>query len=65
MFDEPIELDPVLQLPEPGSHAVGHDSGLQCWLHSGSALQSEQRGQHGQRGHSTAREGGRQVVVVF
>ena len=42
----------LLQLPEPGSHAVGHNPGLQRGVHGRPPLQPEQRLQHGQRGHA-------------
>jgi hypothetical protein len=57
----------LLQLPEPGSHAVGHNPGLQRGVHGRPPLQPEQRLQHGQRGHSPAGERVRQVyrLIVF
>lgn len=38
---------------------MGHDHSRQRWVHLRAAVQPEQRGQHGQRGDTPAREGGR------
>ncbi len=48
------ELESVLQLPEPRSHAVGYNNGGQPGVHGRPPLQPEQRLQHGQWGHAQA-----------
>ena len=48
-----------------GSHAVGHHYSCYSWLHGCPALQPEQCGQHGQRGHTPARAGGIVLIKVM